>query len=123
MARSTEHPPQAVPSSRLLSDADSGFPLSCFSLASQILDAFVAPVSNCKALHLSHIPQQQLAQVSLFILNTLPRGNTANISDCWGLGHGEDAELTSTLSASLGIAVLLNPIPGHSIQATAYFSV
>lgn len=46
MARSTEHPPQAVLSSRLLSDADSGFPLSWFSLVSQILDAFVALVSN-----------------------------------------------------------------------------
>lgn len=46
MARNTEHPPEAVPSSRLLSDADSRFPFSCFSLASLILDAFVAPVSN-----------------------------------------------------------------------------
>lgn len=60
--------------------------LSRFSLASQILEAFVAPVSNCKALHLSHILQQKLAQVSLFILNTFPKGNTANISaGVWGM--------------------------------------
>lgn len=72
----------------------------------------------CKALCLSPILRQQLAQVSLFILenNTFPKGNTANISDCWGLGHGKDTELTFPLSASPGIAVLLNPIPPPSLS-------
>lgn len=88
MARSTEHPPKAAPSSRLLSDTDLGLPLSCFSLASQFLDAFVAPVSLQGSLPQPY-PAQQLALVSLFTLNTFPKGNTANISDCRGLGHGK----------------------------------
>lgn len=77
----------------------------------------------CKALCLSHILQQQLAQVSLFILNTSPKGNTANISDCWGLGHWKDTELTFPRSASLGIAVLLNPIPPSSLSLDNPFRV
>lgn len=77
----------------------------------------------CKALHLSHILQQQLAQVSLFILNTSSKRNTANISDCWGLGHGKDTELTFPLSASLGIAVLLNPIPLSTLSLDIPFRV
>lgn len=121
MARSTEHPRQFLPP-----DCSPTLTQGSLSHVLALPHKFWMPLSlqcqillinkYCNTLCLSHILQKQLAQVSLFILSTFPKGKTANISVCWGLGHGKDTELTFPLSASLGIAILLNPIPTSSLS-------
>lgn len=121
--RSTEHPPQAVPSSRLLSQRLTQGLLSYVlalpykSWMSLLLECQMLLINKyCKALHLTHILQQQFPQVSLFILenNTFSKGKDSKylpVAGVWDMVRTHSIHFLYQPLSDISFSYTIQPHP------------
>lgn len=121
--RSTEHPPQAVPSSRLLSQRLTQGLLSYVlalpykSWMSLLLECQMLLINKyCKALHLIHILQQQFPQVSLFILenNTFSKGKDSKylpVAGVWDMVRTHSIHFLYQPLSDISFSYTIQPHP------------